>query len=174
MGRFSKIEVSWAPFSLCKEGEKAPYPRALSTPEGLGDRLRFVAFAEKQASLAFTLASEIFTEESEVVKNLWRMLATEEEKHLNWLLARMQELKIDVTERPQSLSLWHSFDRCENAQQFAIFMANAEERGREAGEKFYQTLLEIDPVTATIFQQIALEEREHIAMAKNISHHIKI
>jgi hypothetical protein len=44
-------------------------------------------------------------------------------------------------------------------------MAGAEERGRRAGERFFESLKTIDPKTAQIFGQIALEERSHIALA---------
>jgi rubrerythrin len=168
VGRFSENPINWSPFAICRDGEKAPYPRSLQTPEGLGDRLRFVAFAEKQATHAFALAADTYPDLDEGVREIWRILAAEEQKHLQWLLWRMEELGVDVAGRPQSLALWKSFDRCETAQAFADFMANAEERGRVAGEQFYQTLLAIDPVTARIFQQIAWEEREHIRLAKSI------
>ena len=168
MGRFSEAQINWTPFQVCKPGEKAPYPRALTTPEGLGDRLRFVAFAEMQATKAFTLAAEFFGAENEAAKILWLKLAEEEKKHLTWLLTRMEELKVNPAERPQSLALWNSFDHCKTALEFANFMANAEERGRIAGEQFYETLLTIDPITAKIFQQIALEEQDHIKLAKEV------
>ena len=170
-GLFTPLAVDWAPFVTCADGVKAPYPRSLSTPEGLGDRLRFVAFAEKQATHAFAAAAEVFADQSEAVKNIWRILAREEQKHLHWLLDRMPERKIDVADRPVSLALWKSFDHCHDARKFADFMASAEERGRIAGEQFYQTLLEIDPITAKIFNQIALEEQEHIRLAQAIIDH---
>lgn len=165
MTLFSSLPINWSPFRTCKPGEKAPYPRSLSTPEGLGDRLRFVAFAEKQATHAFSSAAELFVDAPLETRELWRTLAREEEKHLNWLLNRMSELSIDVAERPVSLSLWNSFDRCSGPIQFAEFMANAEERGRVAGEQFFETLTEIDPVTAELFRKIAEEEKEHIRLA---------
>jgi rubrerythrin len=168
VGRFSEVEVNWAPFLVCAKGEKPPYLRALSTPEGLGDRLRFVAFAEKQAAHAFAIAAQIYPDVSEGAKKIWRVLAEEEQKHLQWLLWRMEEMKISLAERPQSLALWQSFDRCATAPEFAVFMANAEEHGRVAGEKFYETLLKIDPVTARIFKRIAAEEQEHIRLAKSV------
>ncbi len=174
MDRFSKAEIDWAPFRVCAPNEKVPYPRALSTPEGLADRLRFVAFAEKQATHAFALAAEIFTSAPSETKEIWRKLSKEEEKHLNWLLTRMQELGISPDERPQSLALWISFDRCETPLQFAEFMAKAEDRGRIAGEQFYQTLLTIDPVTAQLFQKIAEEEKEHIQLASSIIPLLKV
>jgi len=168
LGRFAEVLVNWAPFKTCIGEERAPYPRSLQTPEGLGDRLRFVAFAEKQATHAFKAAADIFTEVPEAARELWRKLAQEESKHLQWLLWRMEELGVSVDERPQSLALWRSFDRCESADDFAKFMANAEDRGRIAGEQFFETLISLDPKTAKIFYQIALEEREHIRLAKSI------
>ena len=169
MGYFSKAEIDWAPFRICAPGEKAPYPRALTTPEGLGDRLRFVAFAEKQATLAFAIAADSYTHAPAEARELWRTLSREEEKHLNWLLLRMKELNVSADERPQNLALWASIDRCETPMQFATFMSNAEDRGRIAGEQFYQTLLTLDPTTAVLFQKIADEEKEHIQMALQIA-----
>ncbi len=166
MGRFSKAQVDWAPFRPCASGEKAPYPRSLQTPEGLGDRLRFVAFAEKQAMEAFRLAAHLFPDSSPLQRESWLRLSDEELKHLSWLLKRMEELGVDPGERPQSLALWNSFDRCETADQFAVFMSNAEERGRIAGEQFHETLKSTDPVTAEIFRKIAEEEVEHIRIAE--------
>lgn len=168
MGRFSETQIDWAPFTVCRDGEKAPYPRSLNTPEGLGDRLRFVAFAEKQASHAFTLAVDFFEDVSPGVHEIWQILAREESKHLQWLLWRMEELGVNSDERPQSLALWKSFDHCTTAYEFAVFMANAEERGRIAGEQFFETLMSVDPTSAKIFYQIALEEREHIRLAQTI------
>ncbi|MBC7396635.1 MAG: ferritin-like domain-containing protein [Bdellovibrionales bacterium] len=168
MGRFSEIKIDWAPFVVCAAGIKAPYPRALSTPEGLGDRLRFVAFAEKQATHAFAAAAELFPEVSEAVKKIWLTISREEEKHLTWLIYRMRELGVVIEERPQSLALWKSFDHCENPARFAEFMASAEERGRSAGVQFYETLLKIDAQSARLFQQIAKEEEEHIRLAKAV------
>ena len=47
-------------------------------------------------------------------------------------------------------------------------MENAEERGRIACELFYQTLLSIDSTSAKIFNQIAIEEQQHIRLAKMV------
>jgi rubrerythrin len=164
MGRFLDNVIDWKPFTVCEANEKAPYARSLSTPEGLGDRLRFVAFAEKQATHAFRIAAEVY-DVPEGVRKIWRTIANEEEKHLRWLLMRMDELNYKPDDRKQSLRLWDSFDRCETPEQFAVFMANAEERGRIAGDQFYQTLVKIDSQTARLFQQIVKEEIEHIRLA---------
>jgi uncharacterized ferritin-like protein (DUF455 family) len=166
MGRFSQAKIDWSPFTLCALDQKAPYPRALSTPQGLGDRLRFVAFAELQAWNAFKLASEIYEDAPLKTRALWAELAIEESIHFRILMDRMNTLQVDPAERPQSLALWNSFDRCISPQQFAEFMANAEERGRVAGEQFFETLKSIDPITAEIFQKIAKDEVEHIKLAK--------
>lgn len=168
MGAFSKAKIDWSPFSICPPEIKAPYPRSLTTPEGLGDRLRFVAFAEKQAENAFRLAAFNFPNLPERVKATWLELSREEAKHLSWLLDRMQALGVDPAERPQSLALWNSFDRCTTASEFAIFMANAEERGRIAGEQFYETLMKTDPITGELFRRIAEEEQSHIALARSV------
>ncbi len=168
MGTFSSAKIDWAPFTVCPPTEKAPYPRSLNTAEGLGDRLRFVAFAEKQAENAFRLAAHSFPGLPETVKHTWLELAREESKHLNWLLARMKELSVDPAERPQSLALWNSFDRCATPKDFAIFMANAEERGRIAGEQFHETLMKSDPVTGELFRKIAEEEQIHIDLARSV------
>jgi hypothetical protein len=163
------MNPDWAPFQITDVGVKAPYLRSLSTPEGLGDRLRFVAFAELQAAKAFERAAVRFPEVSDGVKKIWAILAQEESKHLQWLLWRMDELKIVPGDRAVSAALYESFENATTAAQFAKYMASAEERGRIAGEQFYDTLLKIDPVTARIFQQIALEEQAHIRLASAIT-----
>lgn len=172
MGRFSEAKIDWSPFRICSPGEKAPYPRSLGTDEGLGDRLRFVAFAEKQAENAFFLAAHVYPDLPEAVKNIWLALSREEAKHLGWLLDRMRELGVDAAERPQSLALWQSFDRCASARDFALFMANAEDRGRIAGEQFHETLMKSDPITGELFRQIAEEEKTHIELAQSVMHHL--
>ncbi|MBY0517248.1 MAG: ferritin-like domain-containing protein [Bacteriovoracaceae bacterium] len=150
----------WSPYIL----GKVPKSRSISTVEGLGDRLRFVAFAERQAALAFKEAASRFTDASCELREAWLWVSKEEEKHERWLLARMEELSQRVEACPVALDLYLSFERCHSAHEFALYMSNAEERGRVAGEKFGEILKERDPVTAKIFAQIAAEEREHVAM----------
>jgi len=159
--------LSWDPFSVLEdENKQAPPPRSIETKDGIGDRLRAAAFAEIQAREAFLWASETFTDAPESLKKAWRGLALAEDKHLNWLLNRMKELEIDPKERSVSLRLWHSFMQCETAREFALFMSSAEERGRKAGERFYEAIKTIDPISAEIFRKIAEEEIEHIELAK--------
>lgn len=161
------INRSWEPFLVLSNiDEHAPPPRPIHTKEGIGDRLRAAAFAEIQAREAFLWAKEKFQDASPALKSAWHGLAIAEQKHLNWLLKRMDELKIDPKERAVSLRLWESFKKCHTARDFAFYMANAEERGRKAGERFYTSLKDFDPITAEIFRKIAEEEIEHIQLAE--------
>ncbi len=167
LGPFADLPVHWAPFRVAVSSqEKAPYTRSLNTKEGIGDRLRFVAFAECQASAAFSAAAELFTEVDPRVRAIWRDLAQEEKKHMQWLLTRLAELGLAVDERPVHDALWRSFATCKSGRDFAAYIAGAEERGRVAGEKFAQVLKTTDPITAQIFEKIAEEEVGHITMAE--------
>jgi uncharacterized ferritin-like protein (DUF455 family) len=156
----------WSPFELTEKGTRSAPPRTIDTLEGVGDRLRAAAFAEIQAREAFRWAAGRFETAPMELRNLWRALADEEEKHMGWLLARMKDLNISVTERQVSDQLWVSLVACNTDREFALYMASAEERGRRAGERFYQTLLNVDSVTAEIFGKIAHEEIAHIELAK--------
>jgi uncharacterized ferritin-like protein (DUF455 family) len=158
---------TWEPFSLCTPGERPPRTREISSREGVADRLRAAAFAEIQAREAFLWAAKRF--EAEAPAGLcaaWRGLAREEDKHLGWLLARLAELGFRPDERPVSDYLWQSFMQCGSAEEFARFMASAEDRGRIAGERFFEALQVTDPVSAEIFRKIAAEEIAHIRLAE--------
>jgi uncharacterized ferritin-like protein (DUF455 family) len=157
---------SWEPFEIVPPGTRSDPPRSLSTPEGVGDRLRSAAFAEIQAREAFLWGAEHYEDASLELREAWRRLAAAEQRHLDWLLRRMSELGVDVRGRKVSDQLWHSLVSCHSAQEFALYMASAEERGRRAGERFHQELRGTDPVTAEIFGKIAEEEVAHIALAR--------
>lgn len=156
----------WRPFILAQPGTRSEAPRSIDSSEGVGDRMRAAAFAEIQAREAFLWGAEHFSDAPTELRQAWREFAAVEDRHLNWLLRRMEELGIDVQGRRVSDQLFISLTSCKTARDFALYMANAEERGRRAGERFHQTLLEKDPVTARIFGQIALEEIEHIELAQ--------
>jgi uncharacterized ferritin-like protein (DUF455 family) len=158
--------MNWEPFELAPQGAHADAPRSIRTADGVGDRLRAAAFAEVQARDAFRWAADRFTDADPRLRQAWQALAESEQRHLDWLLGRMQELGIAIPGRKVSDHLWHSLVSCQNARDFALYMADAEERGRKAGERFYQTLVETDPVTAEIFRKIAEEEIGHIRLAK--------
>jgi uncharacterized ferritin-like protein (DUF455 family) len=162
------IEYEWKPFDVARglEGARGEAPRSIETLDGVGDRMRAAAFAEIQARDAFLWAAEHYSDAAPELKKAWRDLAREEDKHLNWLLKRMNELGIDVRARRVSDHLWHSLIACQSARDFAVFMASAEERGRRAGERFHEALRVRDPETARIFGQIAREEVAHIELAK--------
>jgi uncharacterized ferritin-like protein (DUF455 family) len=158
--------MNWEPFDVIQSGGFNEPPRPLGTKEGLEDRLRSAAFAEIQAREAFLWAAEKFTDAPFELREAWKKLAIEEDKHMNWLLNRMIELELNVKSRKVTLRLWHSFMACQTAKEFAVYMASAEERGRKAGERFYISLKNEDPVSAEIFRKIAEEEKEHIALAE--------
>lgn len=156
----------WAPFWVDPiRPRPLVSPRALNTTAGISDRLRTAAFAELQAREAFLWAAKTFTDAPDELKKAWVGLAEQEDKHLGWLIKRNEEIGVPITDRSVSDHLWDSFLICKNSKQFSTFMASAEERGRVAGERFFRDLMPIDPVTAKIFGQIALEEQSHIDLA---------
>lgn len=155
----------WKPFRILPRDERAAPPRDIQSREGIGDRLRTAAFAEIQARDAFLWAADRFLDAPPGLADAWRKLAADEDRHLNSLLNRMKELELPVDERGVSDWLWVSLMECETARGFATYMAGAEERGRKAGVRFYETLAKTDPVSANIFRVIAEEEVEHINLA---------
>jgi len=156
----------WAAFRLAEPGQHADAPRSIHTREGVGDRLRAAAFAEIQARDAFLWAASTFTDAPEGLRVDWRGLASAEERHLQWLLRRLTELGFAPEDRKVSDQLWYSLTSCKTAENFAHFMATAEDRGRRAGERFFEQLRDRDPVSAEIFRKIAEEEIEHIRLAE--------
>lgn len=150
----------WSPYQI----GISPRVRSLQTPEGLGDRLRLIAFAERQAFHAFNEAAKRFTDAPAGLLKAWEWVALEEAKHESWLLNRLKDLGQDVAAVPVSLNLYHSLAKCETARDFAEYVADAEDRGRIGAEKFAEVLAQKDPITAKMFAQIAFEEREHIAL----------
>jgi uncharacterized ferritin-like protein (DUF455 family) len=150
----------WSPYQI----GIPPKIRSLHTMEGLGDRLRLVAFAERQAFHAFNDAINRFKDAPPELREAWKWVALEEAKHESWLVKRLSEIGQDISAVPVSLSLYHSLLKCESARDFAFYISDAEERGRVGAEKFAETLFGRDPITADIFHRIAVEEREHIAL----------
>lgn len=153
----------WSPFRVDNAVLLAPRP--IFSLEGVGDRLRTAAFAEVQAEAAFLWAAEHYDDATGELREGWRHLAREERKHREWLVGRMRELRVEVCERPVSDVLWRSLTRCATARDFCHYMADAEERGRRAGQRFGEKLREYDATTAEIFAQIAIEEQSHIDLA---------
>lgn len=158
--------MNWEPFRIASQDSRPQEMRGIETPHGIGDRLRTAAFAELQAREAFLWAARTFTDAPPGLVETWKTLAREEDKHLHWLLCRMEEIGAEVSERSVSDLLWHSLVSRKSARDFALFMASAENRGRQAGERFYRALQEIDPISANIFGKIAAEEIEHIRLAE--------
>lgn len=152
----------WSPYQIGTP-EKI---RGFNTPEGLGDRLRLVAFAERQAFHAFTNAITRFQDAPPGLIEAWKWVALEEAKHESWLLKRLSDIGQEVSAVPVNLNLYYSLIKCQTAKEFALYVSDAEERGRVGAEKFADSLAKRDPVTAQIFHLIAEEEKEHISLVK--------
>lgn len=161
--------MNWKPFVVCAPEERAPASRGIGGPDGLGDRLRTAAFAERQAFAAFFWAAETLTDASAELREAWKRIGLEEEVHLNLLLNRMSELGVPVGGRPVSDRLWRSLTRCVTAKEFSAVMREAEARGQAAEESFRRVLADRDPITAAIFGRIADDEAEHLALADKLS-----
>ncbi len=157
--------ADWTPFRILARGQFPLPPRSIHTLEGMGDRMRSAAFAELQARDAFLWASQRFEEAPAELRAAWKEFSSVEHRHLGWILQRMTELGIDVREREVSEHLWAALQECATAREFAHLIADAEEKGRRAGIRFYETLKSKDPVSAEIFRKIAEEEVDHIALA---------
>ena len=155
--------LNWLPFKI---GVSAK-PRPLTSLGGIADRIRIAAFAERQAYYGFLEATRIFADEvPEDLLKAWKRVAQEEFKHESWLLKRLEGINQDVAELPVGLGLYNSFSKCETAREFAFYISDSEEKGRLAGLTFAEALKSRDPETARIFSDIALEELDHISLAK--------
>lgn len=161
--------MDWAPFAVCAPDEDPPRPRGFSTPEGLGDRLRVAAFAEKQAQAAFLWAADAFPDAPPGLRERWRRIGAEEGEHLGMILERMTQLGVAVDGRPVSDRLWRSLRACGSAAEFAGKMRSAEERGKTAEESFRRSLAQRDPLTAELFGRIAEDEAEHLRCADHFA-----
>jgi len=159
----------WRPYTI----GAAQKVRSLQTTEGLGDRLRLVAFAERQAFHAFHEATQRFTSAPQGLIEAWRSIAQDELRHESWLIARLLEMGQTIEAVPVSLNLYHSLAACEDPEKFAFYVADAEKRGKIGAERFAEVLATRDPQTAKIFAQIALEERSHIALVSQYFHSSK-
>jgi len=155
-----------APFKILPDGQKPPRPRGMNTPEGLADRMRTAAFAEKQAIHAFRWACGHFQDVPEALREAWIALIPEEEKHYRLIVERMAELGFALDERPVTLNLWRALEASETGRDFCIGIARAEERGRQAGLKLSEFLAESDPATAAVFREIVADEVAHVALAE--------
>ncbi|MBC7538633.1 MAG: DUF455 family protein [Bacteriovorax sp.] len=164
MSKFTPADsLDWSPFRLGTSLK----PRPLNSIEGIVDRIRIAAFAERQAYYAFLEAARIFADDvSEDLIKAWKRIALEEAKHESWLLKRLVEINQDVAELPVGLGLYNSFCKCETAKEFTLYISDSEEKGRLAGLKFVEALQIRDPETAKIFSAIAFEEIDHISLAK--------
>ena len=161
--------TNWSPFSVAPDGARGAKNRSISTPEGLGDRLRSAAFAELQATYAFEWALGRFADVPQWLSSGWERVIIEERKHLGWLLARMETLGVDPAERAVSIRLWNTLKRSASAGEFCYWITEAEEWGRKAANAIAPQIMARDPETAAIFEKIAEEERFHVALGKRFA-----
>ena len=154
----------WQRFDVTQE-RRGMRMRSFRTPEGICDRLRAVAFAELQARDGFRWAAATFDDAPQELRESWLHLAEEEDKHMRWLLERLEELGGRIDERAVPDSLWLSLSTADSPKDFAWRMMTAEERGMEAGIKLEVVLAPIDKKSADLFARIAEEEAEHIRLA---------
>jgi uncharacterized ferritin-like protein (DUF455 family) len=153
-------------FALCAEGERPARPRGLSTPEGVGDRLRTAAFAEWQAITAFRWAAGYFTDVSQELRDDWLAQVPDEERHYGMIMAAMDRLGVDPAGRQVSDRLWRTLSACATGKEFCLQIALEEERGRQGALRMVEALAQSDPETAAIFEQIAADEVAHVALAE--------
>jgi rubrerythrin len=164
--------IDWSPFVI----QQQPAKKKLGSPlhsQGIVDRIRAVAFAEKQALEGYRWAIREFCKDSqnETLRQAWTKIALDEERHLGLLTARLQDLARDGSQGLGGYfvpKLFESFLKCSTPHEFAFFMATAELRGQRAGEAFYLKLKEFDRITADLFALIASEEQQHIAVAQSL------
>jgi uncharacterized ferritin-like protein (DUF455 family) len=157
--------MDFDPFVICPPGERPPKPRPMNTLAGLGDRMRTAAFAELQAIAAFRWAAEHFQDVPQALRDDWTAQVADETRHFGMIRRRMEELGLELTERPVSTSLWESLKECTTGKDFCIRIANSEERGRLAAVRLVEYLGNRDPETAAVFRKIAEDEVAHVALA---------
>ena len=161
--------MDWSPFVVCGPDEYAPPTRGIGSAEGIADRLRTAAFAERQAFEAFTWAADSLSDASAELRAAWRRIGLEEKLHLELLLGRMAELGVKPGDRPVSDRLFRRLIQCKTAPEFSELMRDAESRGQAAEESFRKSLAQRDPATAAIFGRIADDEAEHLALADRLA-----
>jgi uncharacterized ferritin-like protein (DUF455 family) len=158
--------MDFHPFITCPAGGRPAKPRSLSTREGLGDRMRTAAFAEFQAIAAFRWAAGHFQDVPQALRNEWAAQVGDEERHYRMICDRMEDLGLDLAERPVSTALWESLQECASGREFCLKIAAAEERGRRAAVQLVTQLGTSDPETAAVFREIATDEIRHVALAE--------
>ena len=160
-----KRENHWKPFRVEKRADKL---RSIQSAEGIGDRLRIVAFAELQAREGFLWGVEQFREAPSEWREYWKEFSQMENCHAQLLLDRATELNLKLEERAVSDSLFKSFLKAKTPEAFFYLMATAEERGMDIGLSMVDTMRSIDEKSAEVFYRCAKEEVEHIEAAKKL------
>ena len=158
-------DQAWSPFRV--SNEKTSLTRGMNSLDGVGDRLRLVAFAELQAREAFLWGAQKFKGQApDAWIERWVEFATVEDRHAQMLLTRMAELGVQPGAKPVSDKLSRLCRASEDPITFLFVLASAEERGMEAGSILGKQMAEYDPISAAVFAQIANEEVEHVEMSR--------
>lgn len=158
-----KTSDLWKPFQV---GPKPDRMRAIHTLEGIGDRLRAVAFAEIQARDGFRLGIERFPEVDREIRKNWLEFAEMEELHAQLLLNRAHDLGVDLSARVVSDNLWRMFSMANEADFFLYLISTAEARGMEIGLSMIEPMRQFDAESAAVFERIARDEADHVAFAE--------
>lgn len=157
----------WAPFQI--QLQKPDLIRGMGSEEGIGDRLRVVAFAELQARDAFQSGVDRFSRAvPEYWSKQWLAFAKVEARHAQMLLDRMKVLGVSISARKVSDKLTRLCKTAQDPIVFLFCLASAEERGMEAGNQLKDLVAKYDPISAAIFEEIASEEVEHVRAAKEM------
>lgn len=158
-----KAELNWQPFRV---GRRPDRIRSLKSPEGIGDRLRAVAFAELQARDGFLWGIARFPEAPAAWREAWSRFAAMENRHAQLLLDRAAALNIDLGARVVTDNLLRMFHSATDAEIFLYQISTAEERGMDVGSSMVEPMQSVDPETAEIFRICVAEEEEHVATAR--------
>lgn len=160
----SEIKPSnlWLPFAVAAKADRM---RSILAPEGVGDRLRAVAFAEIQARDGFQWGLDTFPNAKPELRRVWAELRDMEAEHAQILLNRAQELGISLSARKVAPTLYRMFQTAASVETFLYLISTAEARGREVGLTMVEPMRSIDAESAAIFEKIAADEADHVAIA---------
>ncbi len=157
-------ENKWHPFWVDPRPHRM---RSVKIPEGIGDRIRAVAFAEVQAHQGFLWGYQRFTQADPLWRSTWLDLAKQEARHAQLLLDHAHKLEINLGERKVSDYLIRMFRSAGSPEFFQYLMVRAEARGMDMGLSMVKAIMEVDPQSGAIFKRIAQEEEEHIRVAES-------
>lgn len=151
----------------------------VKTPEGRAHLLAHVAQGESSGERAVFEQLATLTHEPEL-QRLIRRHAADEERHVQLLTRRIDELGVGHPQLPESLNLFAGLER--RLQVFArpltnrfdvlrayLFLQVLEERVIRQFAIFIEALRPVDPQTAALFEDIRADEVRHLQYCKAIT-----